>query len=111
MSTSVRRASTPPPFVRSLSGMVVLKQETEAVEWFEPLLSPWTHYIPVSASLHNLSDAVRWVRANPSRARAIVEPGAQMERAPPSCFLNKVERSAPEPELSVRTAWPLYSGT
>jgi len=44
-----------------LSGMVVLKQQTVALEWFEPLLLPWVHYVPISASLHNLSDAVLWV--------------------------------------------------
>ena len=61
-----------------LSGMVVLKQATLAQEWFEPLLVSWRHYVPVSSSLHNLSDAVLWVRANPAKAIAIAEAGAQL---------------------------------
>jgi len=39
---------------------------------------PWIHYVPVSASLHNLSEAVRWVRSNPTRAREIVEQAARL---------------------------------
>mmetsp|Transcript_13427 Transcript_13427/g.30385 ORF Transcript_13427/g.30385 Transcript_13427/m.30385 type:complete len:140 (+) Transcript_13427:449-868(+) len=60
-----------------LSGMVVLKQQTVALEWFEPLLLPWVHYVPISASLHNLSDAVLWVRANPIQAMSIIDAGAR----------------------------------
>ena len=61
-----------------LSGMVVLKQQTQAIEWFEPLLVPWVHYIPVSSTLHNLSEAVHWVRAHPSMALQIAEAGAEL---------------------------------
>ena len=45
-----------------LSGAVVLKQETGVGEWWEPLLKPWRHFVPVSSTLHNLSAAVSWVR-------------------------------------------------
>ncbi|KAL1520908.1 hypothetical protein AB1Y20_022468 [Prymnesium parvum] len=51
-----------------LSGMVVLKQDMGVVEWWEPLLEPWVHFVPVSSTLHNLSDAVEWVRNHPTRA-------------------------------------------
>ena len=55
-----------------LSGAAVLKQQAMGiVEWFEPLLVPYVHYVPVSSTLHNLSDAVRWVRAHQAQARAI----------------------------------------
>lgn len=52
-----------------LSGMVVLQQDMPAREWFEPLLRPWEHYVPVSSTLHNLSAAVDWVRAHDAKAR------------------------------------------
>ena len=61
-----------------LSGAVVLKQEMGVVEWFEPLLQPWVHYVPVSSDLGNLSDAVRWVRANGGAARRMADAGAKL---------------------------------
>ena len=61
-----------------LSGMVVLKQATVAHQWFEPALRPYEHYVPVSRTLHNLTAAIRWVRANAARAQAIVAAGAEL---------------------------------
>ena len=60
------------------SGAVVLRQEMGVVEWFEPLLQPWVHYVPVSSDLGNLSDAVRWVRANGGAARRMADAGAKL---------------------------------
>ena len=46
-------------------------QETGVGEWWEPLLFPWVHYVPISSSLHNLSLGVKWVRAHQEQSRAI----------------------------------------
>jgi hypothetical protein len=54
-----------------LSGALVLKQDMGVHEWFEPLLKPWVHFVPVSSTLHNLSNAVHWARANDALAQAI----------------------------------------
>ena len=54
-----------------LSGMVVLKQDVGVSEWWEPALRPWVHYVPLSSTLHNLSDAVEWVIAHPLEAQGI----------------------------------------
>ena len=65
-----------------LSGAVVLKQEMGVVEWFEPLLQPWVHYVPVSSDLGNLSDAVRWARVHDVRAQRMpAAAAATIERA------------------------------
>ena len=64
-----------------LSGMVVLKQDSGITEWWEPLLVPFVHYVPVSSTLHNLSDAVRWVRAHQAQARAIARDAAALVEA------------------------------
>jgi len=61
-----------------LSGAVVLKQEAGVREWFEPLLEPWQHYVPVSSTLHNLSAAVRWAREHDAQARAIAARAAAL---------------------------------
>ena len=44
------------------------------VEWFEPLLQPWVHYVPVSGDLDSLSDAVRWARVHDVRAQRMPPP-------------------------------------
>ncbi|KAL1528877.1 hypothetical protein AB1Y20_010200 [Prymnesium parvum] len=51
-----------------LSGSLVIKQDMGVQEWYEPLLEPWKHYIPVSSTLHNLSQAVRWAQQHDERA-------------------------------------------
>lgn len=64
-----------------LSGMVVLKQDAGITEWWEALLVPYVHYVPVSSTLHNLSDAVLWVRAHQTEARAIARDAAALVEA------------------------------
>ena len=65
-----------------LSGMVVLRQQMGVAEWWEAGLEPWVHYVPVSSTLHNLSDAVWWVRNNSAQAREIAVAAARLvERA------------------------------
>ncbi|KAL1520364.1 hypothetical protein AB1Y20_021953 [Prymnesium parvum] len=60
-----------------LSGALVLKQDLGVKEWFEPLLTPFVHYVPVSSNLHNLSLAVAWARENDAAARRIALAGAR----------------------------------
>ena len=61
-----------------LSGATVLKQEMGVSEWFEPLLKPWQHYVPVSSTLGNLSDAVRWAQTHDKEARRIAANAASL---------------------------------
>ena len=62
----------------TLSGSVVLKQDAGVVEWFEPLLRPFEHALPVSSSLHNLTASIAWVRAHQEEARAIANRSADL---------------------------------
>ena len=59
-----------------LSGMMVLKQDMGVSEYFEPLLKPWVHFVPVDSVLRNLSDAILWARREDLQARAIAERAA-----------------------------------
>jgi hypothetical protein len=61
-----------------LSGALVLKQASGVTEFFEPLLKPWQHYVPVSSTLHNLSRAVRWARDNSGAAARIASSAAAL---------------------------------
>ena len=64
----------------AVCGQVVLKQASDITEWWEPLLQPFVHYVPVASTLANLSDAVLWVRAHQDAARAIArDAGALLE--------------------------------
>ena len=47
-----------------LSGSALLKQDSGVVEWYEPLLVPGRHYVPVSSTFANLSAAIVWVRSS-----------------------------------------------
>ena len=61
-----------------LSGALVLKQAMGVAEFFEPLLEPWRHYVPVSSTLTNLSRAVRWARENDQTAAQIASDAAAL---------------------------------
>ena len=60
------------------SGMVVLKQDAGVTEWWEVLLKPWVHYVPIDSALANLSHAVLWVRHHTEQARRIAKAGAEL---------------------------------
>ena len=49
----------------------VLKQQTVVSEWFEPLLKPWRHYVPLD-SPHDVAAKLQWCREHPESVRAIV---------------------------------------
>lgn len=61
-----------------LSGLVVLKQDSGVREWWEPMLEPWVHYVPVASTLHNLSAAVLWVRQHGGEAQAMARAAAEL---------------------------------
>lgn len=61
-----------------LSGATALKQEVGVREWYEPLLEPWKHYVPVASTLWNLSHAVRWARTHDVEARRIAANAASL---------------------------------
>eukprot|EP00966_Prymnesium_polylepis_P090925 2105316-Prymnesium_polylepis.1 len=61
-----------------LSGALVMKQDMGVTEWYEPLVEPWKHFVPVSSTLHNLSDAVQWARAHDRQAAAMASASADL---------------------------------
>lgn len=52
---------------------VVLKVQPTSVDYFYDQLEPWTHYIPINETLHDLISQVEWVLTNPKQVRNIVE--------------------------------------
>jgi len=50
----------------------LLKQETPCGQFYEPLLQPMGHYVPVDFFFKDLPDRVRWLRENDAEARRMV---------------------------------------
>lgn len=51
---------------------MILKQETPCGQFWEPLLKPMTHYLPVDFFFNNLVDQVQWARDNDAQAQQII---------------------------------------
>lgn len=51
---------------------VILKQETPCRQFFEPLISPMTHYIPTDFFLTDTVRQIEWARANDEKVQQIV---------------------------------------
>lgn len=45
-----------------LSNSVLLRQETDNMEWFYPAMEPYVHYIPLNENLTNIFDQVEWMK-------------------------------------------------
>ena len=44
-------------------------------EWFNHLLEPWVHYVPLSNDLSNLREQVQWIHENPEEVKTIAMNG------------------------------------
>lgn len=56
------------PWVRvpwiMLSNSVLLKQETNKIEWFYPALKPYINYVPVKEDLTDIFEKIQWMKDN-----------------------------------------------
>jgi len=59
------------------SGSLLLLQEDSSSELIYEWLQPWEHFVPISNSLSDLVDKVRWLEAHPVEAAAIAARGFQ----------------------------------
>lgn len=57
---------------------VVLLQTSPFVLWFEHLLKPWIHYIPIAPDLEDLVEKVKWCQANDDKCRNIAEAAGKL---------------------------------
>ena len=81
--------------------MVVFSQIHPCDQWFEPLLTPYYHYIPVAHDFRDLLGTVAWANAHPNAVESILRNGNR--------FAEKYLRR--EGMLSyVSTLLKLYSG-
>ena len=64
-------------------GCCVLKVESQFGfrQWYYHKLTPWEHYVPISADMSDLAERVDWVKSNPDKARAIAAAGQELARS------------------------------
>ena len=53
------------------SNCVILKQDSDSIQWYYRALEPYVHYIPVKADMSNLVDQIRWAKENDQQAETI----------------------------------------
>lgn len=58
--------------IQLFGSSAVIKQSTPCGMFFEPLLRPYTHYIPVDFSFRQLVRQTMWARANDAKVHGIV---------------------------------------
>ncbi|CAN8067543.1 unnamed protein product [Agarophyton chilense] len=56
-----------------LSGSVPFFQASAVYQWYEPLLVPWLHYVPVDRWFRDLVEHIVWARQNDRAAHQIAE--------------------------------------
>lgn len=54
-----------------LSGSTPFFQASTVYQWYEPLLVPWVHFVPVDKWFRNLVQHILWARNNDRKARKI----------------------------------------
>lgn len=58
---------------RLISGSVVMKPDSPAVQWFYNALVPYVHFIPLEENLSDLMDKLSWAREHDLECRKIAE--------------------------------------
>jgi hypothetical protein len=56
-----------------LSNSVLLKVESDFIEWYFPFLKPFVHYIPVASDLSDLEEQVRFCEEHEEKVRQVAE--------------------------------------
>ncbi len=56
-------------------GSTVFRQQSNYVEFFTPLLEPWTHFVPASDNLLDLPGRIAWAEAHPEHDARIAAAG------------------------------------
>lgn len=61
-----------------VADMLILLQTTPCHEFFQPLLQPWVHYVPVANDFANLVAGIEWANAHQDEAREIIDNAADL---------------------------------
>ena len=53
------------------SNSVLVKQETDTMQWFYPAIKPYTHYVPLKENLSDIFEQLEWMKNNDSKVKQI----------------------------------------
>ena len=56
-----------------LLGSTILLQESGSILWFQHLMKPWVHYVPIKDTLHDLIDQIEWCKKHESECKLMAE--------------------------------------
>jgi hypothetical protein len=56
-----------------LSNSVMIKNESQFLEWYYEALEPYVHFVPFKQDLSDLEEKINWVKQNDRKARQIAE--------------------------------------
>jgi hypothetical protein len=63
------------------SGSVVLKNESNWIEWFSYALTPYEHYVPYKVDCSDLREKILWLKSNDLLAKEIAHKASQFARS------------------------------
>ena len=55
------------------SGSVLLRVEGKFSVWYDSIIKPWIHYVPIKKDLSDLVEKIQWLRNNDKAAKKITE--------------------------------------
>lgn len=61
-----------------LSNSVLLKQESDHIQWYYRAVKPWIHYIPFAYDCKDIYDAIDWARSHDDEARAMSQRSSEL---------------------------------
>jgi hypothetical protein len=60
-----------------LSNSLMLKQDSDNIQWYYQALSPYRHYVPFNNDASDLIEKIEWARENPEQAQTIIRNATQ----------------------------------
>ena len=54
-------------------GSLILKVDSKYKIWFDPLIKPYEHYIPIKSDLSDLFEQIKWCKKNDDKCRQIAQ--------------------------------------
>lgn len=73
-------AATPALAWKLNSQCLVFKQKSPYTIWFDQMLIPWVHYIPIENDLSDLFEKIAWAKDHDELARHIAKEGGEFAR-------------------------------
>lgn len=61
-----------------IAGCVILKQDSENIQWYYGALHPYVHYVPVASDLSNLKEVIEWAQVHENEVEAIAKNAKQL---------------------------------